>query len=310
MQYRAIGLIRGTYTPDEDDQLNRGSLTTEEGVAIEAVLLGRVTSLVKKHLDLTTPHLWVVYPRTRRSEDDAEDQDLHVQIVGVWEPETLGLPGEGSDDEADSGEAATAEASPPADSSKVSGPTAGSLGTDSPEGSPEAGGPEAENAEATDPLPPAASEKPKISLADLPPVDDNYFSIRGEVVQYDEEQRLIGVKILQGLKRPPASRKAFRLVVQGTLEGRTLGYFWELNVKREAKTLVLVQGIPVGIVPPKKRKGGSSGGGRRSGPPRRGGPSGPGGGKRPFPSRSAAGKPTPSRSTESSAPIPKPKIAE
>lgn len=307
MQYRAIGLIRGTYTPDEDDQLNRGSLTTEEGVAIEAVLLGRVTSLVKKHLDLTSPHLWVVYPRTRRAEDDAEDQDLHVQIVGVWEPETLGLPGEGSDDEAGD-EAATGAAAAVAPA-EANGPEANA---------PEANGPKAENPETekpevTDPLPPAASEKPKISLADLPPVDENYFSIRGEVVQYDEEQQLIGVKILQGLKRPPASRKAFRLVVQGTLEGRTLGYFWELNVKREAKTLVLVQGIPVGIVPPKKRKGGSSG--RRSGPPRRGGPGGPGG-KRPFPSsRPAAGRPTPNRSAEArspegSAPIPKPKIAE
>lgn len=171
MQYRAIGLIRGTYTPDEDDQLNRGSLTTEEGVAIEAVLLGRVTSLVKKHLDLTTPHLWVVYPRTRRSEDDTEDQDLHVQIVGVWEPETLGLPGEGSDDEADSSEPATVKAAPPAAASDVSDPVAGSPETDSPEDSPEAdgpeadgpeaGSPEAENAEAADPLPPAAPENPR-----------------------------------------------------------------------------------------------------------------------------------------------------
>ena len=41
-------------------------------------------SLVKNHLDLETEHLWVVYPRTRQ-ENDA----LHLQIVGVWEPENL-----------------------------------------------------------------------------------------------------------------------------------------------------------------------------------------------------------------------------
>ncbi|MGF1479737.1 MAG: hypothetical protein ACFB4I_09630 [Cyanophyceae cyanobacterium] len=81
-QYRAIGLIRGRY--QSQDQLTRGVLTTPAGVAIEAVLLGRIISIVKKHLDLEQEHLWVVYPRTRQSNDN-----LHVQIVGVWEPETL-----------------------------------------------------------------------------------------------------------------------------------------------------------------------------------------------------------------------------
>jgi hypothetical protein len=41
-------------------------------------------SLVKNHLDLATEHLWVVYPRTRQL-----DNNLHMQIVGVWEPENL-----------------------------------------------------------------------------------------------------------------------------------------------------------------------------------------------------------------------------
>lgn len=35
-------------------------------------------------MNLEEEHLWVVYPRTREKE-----QDLHTQIVGVWEPETL-----------------------------------------------------------------------------------------------------------------------------------------------------------------------------------------------------------------------------
>ncbi|HSM83490.1 MAG TPA: hypothetical protein VLS96_17515 [Nodosilinea sp.] len=244
MQYRAIGLVRGTYEPSEADQLNRGNLTTEDGHVIDSVLLGRITSLVKKHIDLTVPHLWVVYPRTRR-ELDNDDQDLHLQIVGVWEPETLGLPGEapGSPDET------AAETS-------------------------------AEASEAEKP-----AEKP--DLADLPPVDDNYFSIRGEVVKYTPEDQCIAVKILQGSKRPPGAAKPFKLLLHGTIEGRTVGYFWDFKVKRDAKTLVLSEASVVGIVPPKKRPKGSSGG-----PPRRGKPgmrSGPGGSRPPMPSRRPTG---------------------
>lgn len=81
-QYRAIGLVRGKYQPGEE--LTRGNLVTEDGTEIDAVLLGRVISLVKNHLDLEKPYLWVVYPRTRQ-----EDDGMHVQIAGVWEPELL-----------------------------------------------------------------------------------------------------------------------------------------------------------------------------------------------------------------------------
>jgi hypothetical protein len=52
-------------------------------VEIEAVLLGRVLSLVKRHLSLEQPHLWVVYPRSR------DEEKLHLQVVGIWEPSTL-----------------------------------------------------------------------------------------------------------------------------------------------------------------------------------------------------------------------------
>ncbi|HBY78302.1 MAG TPA: hypothetical protein DEG47_15155, partial [Cyanobacteria bacterium UBA11148] len=73
MQYRAIGLIRGQYMPSAD-QLTRGTLVSSDGTLIDAVLLGRVMSLVKNHLSLDQSHLWVVYPRTRQ-----EDGNLHVQ---------------------------------------------------------------------------------------------------------------------------------------------------------------------------------------------------------------------------------------
>lgn len=83
MQYRAIGLVKGKYMPSAE-QLTRGTLLATDGTLIDAVLLGRVMSLVKNHLNLDQAHLWVVYPRSRQ-----EDGNLHVQIVGVWEPEKL-----------------------------------------------------------------------------------------------------------------------------------------------------------------------------------------------------------------------------
>lgn len=82
-QYRAIGLIKAKYVQSED-QMTQGTLITTDGAEIEAVLLGRIISLIKNHLDLEQEHLWVVYPRTK-----VKDDRLHVQIVGVWEPETL-----------------------------------------------------------------------------------------------------------------------------------------------------------------------------------------------------------------------------
>ncbi len=86
MQYRAIGVVRGTYVPSDPEQLTRGTLQTEDGTAIEAVVLGRVLTLMRRHLDLSKPHLWVAYPRYR------ETEHLHLQLVGVWEPSTLAAP--------------------------------------------------------------------------------------------------------------------------------------------------------------------------------------------------------------------------
>lgn len=250
MQYRAIGLVRGTYAPTEDDQLNRGNLTTDDGQVIDSVLLGRVTSLVKKHLDLATSHLWVVYPRTRRELDINDDQDLHLQIVGVWEPETLGLPGESP----------ASEATPAADAAA----------TESSEASSEETAPAEPSDDSADTA--TGAPTPGVLPEDLPAVDDNFFSIRGEVVKHEPETRQIMVKILQGVKRTPGAPKSFKLMLNGDIEGRTVGYFWDFQVKRAAKALVVESASVVGIVPPKKRsKGGGSmrrgpgGGGRRPG---------------------------------------------
>ena len=83
MQYRAIGVVRGIYVPEDPEQLTRGTLQAEDGTEIEAVVLGRVLTLMRRHLDLSKPHLWVAYPRFR------DPDKLHLQLVGVWEPSTL-----------------------------------------------------------------------------------------------------------------------------------------------------------------------------------------------------------------------------
>lgn len=82
-QYRAIGLVRGVFVPQDNDQPTRGRLLTADGSDLEVVVLGRLLTLMKRHLDISQPHLWVVYPRSR------DDHSLHLQLMGVWEPSTL-----------------------------------------------------------------------------------------------------------------------------------------------------------------------------------------------------------------------------
>ena len=104
LQYRAIGVVRGIYRPESDDQLTRGVLIDSDGNELEAVVLGRMLTLMRRHLDMTTPHLWVVYPRCRESDH------LHLQIAGIWEPSTLATV-ETSDSEAVDVEASEAQGS-------------------------------------------------------------------------------------------------------------------------------------------------------------------------------------------------------
>ena len=92
LQYRAIGVVRGVYKAKEDDQLTRGILLDADGNELETVVLGRVLTLMRRHLAMDEPHLWVVYPRCRESEH------LHLQIAGIWEPSTLSPDQAGADD--------------------------------------------------------------------------------------------------------------------------------------------------------------------------------------------------------------------
>jgi hypothetical protein len=83
LQYRAIGLVMGKYVPS-DEEFNQGMMLADDGTVIDAVILGRIMSLIKNHLNLEKSHLWVVYPRIRK-----EDNKLHAQIMGVWDPQLV-----------------------------------------------------------------------------------------------------------------------------------------------------------------------------------------------------------------------------
>ncbi len=83
-QYRAIGVIYGRYVGSEDN-FAKGHIIAADGTEVDAVLLGKIISIVKKRLQSDQDYLWVVYPRTN---DKAGK--LHVQISGVWAPVELG----------------------------------------------------------------------------------------------------------------------------------------------------------------------------------------------------------------------------
>ena len=63
----------GTYVP-ADPIGSPEVIQTEDGSEIDAVVLGRVRALMRRHLDLEA-HLWVAYPRFR-------DPDQLLQLVG------------------------------------------------------------------------------------------------------------------------------------------------------------------------------------------------------------------------------------
>ena len=83
LQYRAIGIINGKYTPNEKNQLNRGYLIDSKGEKIETVVLGKALSLLKKHINLEKSYFWIVYPKNKNT------QNLHLQVAGIWDPYQL-----------------------------------------------------------------------------------------------------------------------------------------------------------------------------------------------------------------------------
>ena len=83
LQYRAIGIVKGIYKPNNKDQLNRGTLTDKDGKIIDTVILGKALSLIKKYINLEKNYFWIVYPRNKNT------NNLHLQVAGIWDPYQL-----------------------------------------------------------------------------------------------------------------------------------------------------------------------------------------------------------------------------
>ena len=83
LQYRAIGIVNGVYTPHDKDQLNRGTLIDKQWNKIENVVIGKALSLIKKYINLKKSYFWIVYPKNKNT------QNLHLQISGIWDPYEL-----------------------------------------------------------------------------------------------------------------------------------------------------------------------------------------------------------------------------
>ena len=174
-QYRAIGIINGTFTPHDSKLLNRGFLTDIKGEKIETVVLGKALSLLKKHIDLKKSYFWIVYPKNKNT------QNLHLQVAGVWDPYQLN--------------------DFPNDSSKTN----------------------------------------FSKLLEELDLEDNYFSVRGELVFVNIKKKEIVIKVCSDSKLKNLKNKNFKLVIKGELSLELLNSFVSLDVKRDGNALKLIR---------------------------------------------------------------------
>ena len=174
LQYRAIGIVKGVYNPQNIDQINRGTITDEKGEKIEAVVLGKALSLIKKYIDFKKSYFWIVYPKNKTT------QNLHLQVVGIWDPYEL------------------------------------------------------------DKLANNFSKKNSIDLLSEFNLNDNYFSIRGELVFVNTKKKEFVMKICSSSKSKKFKNNNFKLVIDGDLSLELINSFLSLDVIRVGNKLGLV----------------------------------------------------------------------
>ena len=174
LQYRAIGIVNGKFTPHDSEQLNKGLITDNEGEKIETVILGKALSLLKKHIDLNKNYYWVVYPKNKNT------QNLHLQVAGIWDPFRLN--------------------NLPNNSSKIN----------------------------------------FSKLLEEIDLEDNYFSVRGELVFVNKPKKEIVIKICSTSKSKNLKNKNFKLVIKGELSLELLNNFVSLDVNRDGNSLKLL----------------------------------------------------------------------
>ena len=293
-QYRAIGVVRGQYVPADAEQLTRGVIRTADGSEIEAVVLGRLLTLMRRHLDLAEPHLWVVYPRTR------EENHLHLQMVGVWEPSTLaqeGQAGAAGGEEPDAVVAAeslvesgsNAEADPGVQPGSVDPERSVAAGSRAEtEAIVAAGSAEASEPEAATAVTGGDAVSGDAVSGDALPEGDDYFSVRGELIYTRPETGDLVIKVRQQ-PRPDGSRPVpFKLQLKGEIPLEHLRHFVSLDLRRLGQQLTLEA---LEVLEPVTQRGNRGGKGRRGGE-RGGGAERVGGGDK----RGGAARPRPPES--------------
>ena len=174
LQYRAIGIVNGKFTPNNSEQLNRGSIIDNKGIKIEAVILGKALSLLKKHIDLKKSYYWVVYPKNKNT------QNLHLQVAGIWDPYKL------------------------------------------------------------NDFPNNSSKTNFSKLLEELELEDNYFSVRGELVFVNAKKKEIIIKIRSHSKLQNLKNKNFKLVIKGELSLNLLNCFVSLDINRDGNALKLI----------------------------------------------------------------------
>ncbi len=174
LQYRAIGIVNGKFTPYNSEQLNRGSILDNKGIKIEAVILGKALSLLKKHIDLKKSYYWVVYPKNKNT------QNLHLQVAGIWDPYKL------------------------------------------------------------NDFPNNSSKTNFSKLLEELELEDNYFSVRGELVFVNTKKKEIIIKIRSHSKLQNLKNKNFKLVIKGELSLNLLNCFVSLDINRDGNALKLI----------------------------------------------------------------------
>ncbi len=175
LQYRAIGIVKGIYKPNNVDQLNRGTLTDEEGKILQTVILGKAIALIKKYINLEKDYFWIVYPRNKNI------NNLHLQVAGIWDPYQLNQFDKNN------------------------------------------------------------SEKDINVLLEKLNLNNNYFSIRGELVYVNTKKKEIVIKICSS---PPSKRSkysTFKIIIEGEIPLQFLNNFVSLDVIRDGNTLRMVK---------------------------------------------------------------------
>ena len=174
LQFRAIGIINGKFTPHHSEQLNRGLLIDDKGEKIETVVLGKALSLLKKHIDLNKSYYWVVYPKNKNT------QNLHLQVAGIWDPYKL------------------------------------------------------------NDFPNNSSKTNFSKLLEELELEDNYFSVRGELVFVNTKKKEFVIKICSDSKLKNLKNKNFKLVIKGELSLQLLNCFVSLDINRDGNALKLI----------------------------------------------------------------------